>query len=323
MKVFFVEIEGETPSIEEEINIMRLVESKRGESARSQQIVEQQSRAESKDFIDPKTGVKSGSLRAVLSMAETAEEEDAKLTELFGMSKDTDFLRDNRGRLALTPEGGRKVGVDLAQNTLIDEEGLSRYDLADLTSMGADIAGGIYGTVKGAALGSAMGPVGTFLGGALGAGTGTAASGAIEEAIEGMLGVSRQSAGEITKDLALDFGIGAAGEVVIGGAIKIAAPFVRGLRGKRLEGEELKTIGMGLADEKASKRILLAQAKEISEQTGRPVDEVMTEISGPTGMGFGETRVGFGGLAPTLDSAGGTAIGSRAQRIGEKNQRHK
>ena len=35
-------------------------------------------------------------------MAEKAEEEDAKLTELFGMSKDTDFLRDNRGRLALT-----------------------------------------------------------------------------------------------------------------------------------------------------------------------------------------------------------------------------
>tara|TARA_R100001460_G_scaffold21475_1_gene43842 strand:+ start:1832 stop:4966 length:3135 start_codon:yes stop_codon:yes gene_type:complete len=309
------EIRGEKPNYIEMQQINKLAKQAERSSLQQNQAAQA---TQQEQLFDTKTGVKSGSLRAVLSMAETAEEEDAKLTELFGMSKDTDFLRDNRGRLALTPEGGKKVGVDLAQNTLIDEEGLSRYDFADLASMGADIAGGIYGTVKGAALGSAMGPVGTFLGGALGAGTGTAASGAIEEAIEGMLGVSRQSAGEITKDLALDFGIGAAGEVVIGGAIKIAAPFVRGLRGKRLEGEELQTVGMGLADEKASKRILLAQAKEISEKTGRPVDEVMTEISGPTGMGFGETRVGFGGLAPTLDTAGGTAIGARAQRIGEK-----
>lgn len=315
---FFVEIAGEEPTVAEELKIAELIGSKK------QEVQAQSNVRRSEQGVDPafdtETGVKSGSLRAVLSMAEKAEEEDAKLTNLFGMSKGTDFLRDNRGRLALTPEGGKKVGVDLQKNTLIDEEGLSWYDLADLTSMGADIAGGIYGTVKGAALGTAtMGPgVGTFVGGALGAGTGTAAAGAVEEAIEGLLGVSRQNASEITKDLALDFGIGAAGEVVIGGAIKIAAPFVRGLRGKRLEGEELKTIGMGLADEKASKSILLAQAKEISEQTGRPVDEVMTEISGPTGMGFGETRVGFGGLKPTLESAGGTSIAARAQRIAEK-----
>ena len=313
---FKVKIAGDSPTGDEQIKIANIIRGQRQSSAESQLTVP--TGGEQEQSLDTETGVKSGSLRAVLSMAEKAEEEDAKLTELFGMSKGTDFLRDNRGRLALTPEGGKKVGVDLQKNTLIDEEGLSWYDLADLTSMGADIAGGIYGTVKGAALGSSMGPIGTFLGGALGAGTGTAAAGAVEEAIEGLLGVSRQNASEITKDLALDFGVGAAGEVVIGGAIKIAAPFVRGLRGKKLEGEELKTIGMGLADEKASKRILLAQAKEISEQTGRPVDEVMTEISGPTGMGFGETRVGFGGLAPTLESAGGTAIGSRAQRIGEK-----
>jgi len=310
------EFAGEQPTAEEQFKIAEEIRNRRRATAPELR----RGKSLENPNLDTDTGVKSGSLRAVLSMAENAEEEDAKLTELFGMSKDTDFLRDNRGRLALTPEGGKKLGVDLQKNTLIDEEGLSWYDLADLTSMGADIAGGIYGTVKGAALGTAtMGPgVGTFVGGALGAGTGTAAAGAVEEAIEGLLGVSRQNASEITKDLALDFGVGAAGEVVIGGAIKIAAPFVRGLRGKRLEGEELQTVGMGLADEKASQRILMAQAKEISEQTGRPVDEVMTEISGPTGMGFGETRVGFGGIAPTIDTAGGTSLAARAQRIGEK-----
>jgi len=311
------EIKGDAPNYVEMQAIRKL--AKQAERSSREELVQSEA-AQKKQELDTETGVESGSLRAVLSMAENAEEEDAKLTELFGMSKDTDFLRDNRGRLALTPEGGKKLGVDLQKNTLIDEEGLSWYDLADLTSMGADIAGGIYGTVKGAALGTAtMGPgVGTFVGGALGAGTGTAAAGAVEEAIEGLLGVSRQNASEITKDLALDFGVGAAGEVVIGGAIKIAAPFVRGLRGKRLEGEELQTIGMGLTGEKEAQRILLAQAKEISEQTGRPVDEIMTEISGPTGMGFGETRVGFGGIAPTIDTAGGTSLAARAQRIGEK-----
>ena len=249
---FKVKIAGDSPTGDEQIKIANIIRGQRQSSAESQLTVP--TGGEQEQSLDTETGVESGSLRAVLSMAEKAEEEDAKLTELFGMSKDTDFLRDNRGRLALTPEGGKKVGVDLQKNTLIDEEGLSWYDLADLTSMGADIAGGIYGTVKGAALGTAtMGPgFGTFVGGALGAGTGTAAAGAVEEAIEGLLGVSRQNASEITKDLALDFGVGAAGEVVIGGAIKIAAPFVRGLRGKRLEGEELQTIGMGLAGRKRS-----------------------------------------------------------------------
>ena len=229
------EIKGDAPNYVEMQAIRKL--AKQAERSSREELVQSEA-AQKKQELDTETGVKSGSLRAVLSMAEKAEEEDAKLTELFGMSKDTDFLRDNRGRLALTPEGGKKVGVDLQKNTLIDEEGLSWYDLADLTSMGADIAGGIYGTVKGAALGTAtMGPgFGTFVGGALGAGTGTAAAGAVEEAIEGLLGVSRQNASEITKDLALDFGVGAAGEVVIGGAIKIAAPFVRGLRGKKTRG---------------------------------------------------------------------------------------
>ena len=116
------EIRGEKPNYIEMQQINKLAKQAERSSLQQNQAAQA---AQQEQLFDTETGVKSGSLRAVLSMAETAEEEDAKLTELFGMSKDTDFLRDNRGRLALTPEGGQKVGVDLAQNTLIDEEGLS------------------------------------------------------------------------------------------------------------------------------------------------------------------------------------------------------
>ena len=57
---------------------------------------------------------------------------------------------------------------------MIDERGLSRYDLADLATVVPDIAGGVGGTLAGAAIGTAILPgVGTFVGGVLGAGLGT------------------------------------------------------------------------------------------------------------------------------------------------------
>ena len=84
-------------------------------------------------LFDTNTGIKSNALRSALSVAETNEEEDAILRK-FDLVDD-DFLRDNRGRLALTPTGAAKFGQETDRNILIDEEGFSRYDFSDLAGI--------------------------------------------------------------------------------------------------------------------------------------------------------------------------------------------
>ena len=102
-----------------------------------------------------------------LSVAENDEEEDAIMAKQ-GFTSD-EFTRDKRGRLALTPTGLAKLGIDTEKNILIDEEGFSASDFTDLLGIVPELGGGILGLVKGVfALGTAFAPgVGTLLGGAM------------------------------------------------------------------------------------------------------------------------------------------------------------
>jgi hypothetical protein len=165
--------------------------------------------------FDTKSGIQDAGLRALLSGAENnAEEENILATQ--GFSKE-DYIRDNRGRLALTPSGARKVGVETDKNVLIDEEGFSRNDLSDLAGIIPELAGGVTGAIKGATVGSTILPgFGTLLGGAIGAFVGGGGGSLVEEAIEGIAGVSEQTAGEIATDAAVEGGIAAAGELLFG-----------------------------------------------------------------------------------------------------------
>jgi len=272
---FFVEIQGDQPTVTEQIKLAKLVESRRSAS----KVEEQQSAAaQQEQLFDTSSGIKDAKLRALLSTAETAEEEEAQLQKLYGLGEG-DYARDNRGRLAITKQGGTKLGMELEKDTLVDEEGFSRYDFADLAGIVPDIAGGVGGTIGGAALGTALLPgIGTFIGGVLGAGFGTAAAGGVEEGVEALAGVSRQTAGEIATDLKNDFLIGAGSELFIGGAIRIVAPFFRGMKGRKLEGQDLETAGISLT----------------------PIEE----------GGFG--------IQPGLGNVGGSSLIARQQIIGEK-----
>ena len=79
--------------------------------------------------FDTESGIQDAGLRALLSGAENkAEEENILATQ--GFSRE-DYTRDNRGRLALTPSGARKVGVETDKNVLIDEEGFPVTIAAD------------------------------------------------------------------------------------------------------------------------------------------------------------------------------------------------
>ena len=200
---FKVKIAGDSPTGEEQIKIANIIRQQRQSSAEPQLTASTSSRQE--QLFDTSSGIKDAKLRALLSTAETAGEEEAQLQKFYGLGEG-DYTRDNRGRIAITKQGGTKLGMNLEKDTLVDEEGFSRYDFADMAGVVPDIAGGVGGTIGGAALGTALLPgIGTFIGGVLGAGFGTAGAGAVEEGVEALAGVSRQTAGEIATDLKNDF----------------------------------------------------------------------------------------------------------------------
>ena len=115
-----ITIAGEKPTIEESIQINNIIRKARG----GQNISKDEPTTGDKleQLFDKNTGIKSNALRSALSFAETNDEEEAILNK-FDLTDD-DFLRDNRGRLALTPSGAAKFGQETDKNILIDEEDL-------------------------------------------------------------------------------------------------------------------------------------------------------------------------------------------------------
>jgi hypothetical protein len=231
-------IEGDTPTVAEQQRIgQALNPSPRIGQLRSlEDIVGQQSNKDTENF-DYKTGGDS-SLRALLSFGESADDQEAILTKLVGADG---FTRDNDGRLALTPEGQRRRGMDtIEKNLVIEDEGFSFGDIADLTGFVPETVGAVGGTILGL-------PLGLF-GASAGAGLGAAVGQTIEEGVESLLGVQKQSAEEVAKDVATEAALAAgfefagglifkAGRAIIGGGTQLARKV--GTPTAKLEGEKL------------------------------------------------------------------------------------
>lgn len=233
---------GEKPTLQEQFKISNIIRQKRRESALPASVRASEG-TEPEQMFDTESGIKDATLRSLLSAAETPGDEEAQLKKLYGMTE-TDYTRDGRGRLAITPEGGKKLGLELAQPTLIDESGFSRYDFADMAAVGPEVAAAVAGGIKGAGVGSAFGPVGTFVGGAVGAGLGAASTQAIEEGVEALAGVQTQTAAEVAEDVKDDF----VGGLVTDGVFGAFGLGLRGIRaatraGKGLTKEELEIAG--------------------------------------------------------------------------------
>lgn len=190
--------------------------------------------------VDTESGIQNAGLRAELSLAETDDDQVAVLRR-YGLDQ-TDFARDNRGRLAVTPAGAAKLGVDTEKLTLIDEEGFSRNDISDL----AGIAPEVIGAIGGAITGQALIPI-PILGAALGAGFGAGGGQAAEEVFEAVRGTQTQSDAEVLEDVATEATIGFLADAtfgVLGAAVKGAKSSVK--PGKGLTDEELKIAGESL-----------------------------------------------------------------------------
>lgn len=176
--------------------------------------------------FDYKTGADSG-LRAMISFGETAEEQEAILAKFVG--KDG-YTRDSQGNLALTPKGQEARGMKpIDGNLVIEDEGFSFGDIADLAGIVPETVGSIAGAVAGAP---------GILTSAAGAAAGAAAGQALEEGIESLLGIQKQTLGEVAGDVATEAAIAGTVDLVTMGTFAAVRGVVGG--GRRLASKPLQ-----------------------------------------------------------------------------------
>jgi len=162
-----VRIAGDTPTAEESFKIKQQFAPRgvaQSSSTSFEQMVKEARAKERDEGFDYETGADSG-LRALMSFGETAEEQEAILLKTVGQEG---YTRDSKGRLALTPEGQRQRGIEpIDGNLVIEDEGFSFGDVADLAGLVPETLGSIVGAVAaspgivtsagGAAAGAAVG----------------------------------------------------------------------------------------------------------------------------------------------------------------------
>lgn len=91
--------------------------------------------------FDYQTGIGDLALRAQLDTAETKEEKERVLSKYVGSRN---FIYDANGRLAITPNGQRRLGLEpIDKNIVVDEDGMSVGDFADFAGVVGPIAGAI------------------------------------------------------------------------------------------------------------------------------------------------------------------------------------
>ena len=203
--------------------------------------------------FDYKTGA-GGGLRAKLSFMETEEEKENLLKNLVG---EEGYTKDSEGRLALTEAGQISQGMEsVGKNLVIEDEGFSARDFADFAGLVPETVGAVGGAIL-----TAPGIVTSGLGAAGGAALGQS----VEESIEAMLGLQKQSLGEVAIDVAKEAALAGtldvagniiirAGKAVIGGAVRGA----KSIKGGQLDeglpgsGETVQQRGLRiLSDEDA------------------------------------------------------------------------
>ena len=124
-----VTIYGDTPTVEEQLKINKFITERK--RLTKQPSVKKETKPE--QMFDTKSGVRLAGLRATLGLSETNEDQIEALKS-YGLVEG-DYTRDKRGRLAITPSGGKKLNLDIKMPTLIDESGFSKYDFLDLTGI--------------------------------------------------------------------------------------------------------------------------------------------------------------------------------------------
>ena len=159
--------------------------------------------------VDYLSGTPNAIFRAGFSRMDTEEERAAYLDKFAGSGN---WRVDNYGKHLLKPEGRKRLGLPSAdKETAIDEQSLSRYDIADVAGAAPSMIGAIGGGMRASPYGIIPGLAASSIGAAGGK--------LIDEAVEWAQGYQRQGAGEVLSE--------AAGEGVAAGG---GEGVVRGLR---------------------------------------------------------------------------------------------
>ena len=125
-----VTFEKDTPTVAEQLKINKFITERK--KVKRQPSVKKETKPE--QMFDTKSGVRLVGLRATLGLSETNEDQIEALKS-YGLVEG-DYTRDKRGRLAITPSGGKKLNLDIKMPTLIDESGFSLLViLLDLTGI--------------------------------------------------------------------------------------------------------------------------------------------------------------------------------------------
>ncbi len=221
-----------TEDFEKVANAYKALRSQRSEPSEKSfrdMLSEREAADEDADF-DYETGA-TGGLRALVSFGETEEEKEAILLKKVGKEG---YTKDSKGRLALTPIGQKKVGMQPSdKNVVLEEKGFSARDFADLAGVVPETVGSIVGGI----LGLPGGVFGSAAGAAAGAATGQAA----EEGIEALLGVQKQTLPEVGKDLAKEAALAGTVDLVTLGTFRVAKSLI-GAGAKRLSGDPLDAV---------------------------------------------------------------------------------
>lgn len=237
-----VRIAGDTPTEEESNAIKAQFFSQEAEPKRNKTFADllESTKKEDSNF-DYTTGA-GGKLRALISFGETQEEKEGILERLVG--KDG-YTKDESGRLALTEKGQIASGLEpVGKNLVIEEKGFTLRDISDFAGIAPEAILGTVGGVLGGTAGSIVPYAGTAYGSAIGGGAGAAAGQAIEEGIESLLGLQKQTIGEVAKDVAIEGAIGAGasliGDFIIDvGKKAVGAASGRGAKLQAIDAEKL------------------------------------------------------------------------------------
>ena len=272
-----VKIKGDTPTVREKFAIGQLIRS-----VQSGQDPSVRKKSKPEQMFDTKSGIRLAGLRATLGLSEGYEDQIEAL-ESYGLGEG-DYTRDKRGRLAITPSGGKKLNLDLKMPTLIDESGFSKYDFLDLTGVVPELAGGVAGAVKGAALAAPFGPLAMVGAGAVGAAAGAGGGQAVEELGETVAGIQGQSFSEVMSDVGSEAALAGGVELGVGLPFWMLSKVYRAFgAGKELSKAEIEAAGGAL------NREVVIDGKKVNVP-----------------------------VTPALGSVGAPSLLARAQAIGEK-----
>ena len=188
--------------------------------------------------VDYTSGLQYFRIRAGFANKEKDSEKAAYLTDQVGRDG---FRQDKGGRFIITKKGREKLGMPDGPEFAVDEEGASRYDIADFVGeAGVPLTVGIGASIAASGVG--------FLPGVAIVGGATAVGKLLDEAFEASQGYQRQTAGEIAKDAAWEGVFGATGEGVGRGLSRLFGRLFKGSGSKTAEdakeiGREMRRLG--------------------------------------------------------------------------------